>query len=134
MTELEAAPTLIGSTDGLFTQLRDGLITPDEYQAALPTEDAPHCLHCDQPAVIDQTCAEHVSLVRTINAVRAVRPLVDLSRCSTPQTLITAVMAALEKAGREKFAGRFAERAEQATGMNGLCMIAREYVRLESSL
>lgn len=69
-----------------------------------------------------------------MNAARAARPIVDLSRCGTPAQLITAVMSALERTGREKPAGRFAERAERAQGMNALVQIAGEYVRLENRL
>ncbi len=69
-----------------------------------------------------------------MNAARAARPVVDLSRYGTPSQLITAVMTALESTGRDKPAGRFLERALDAPGMNALVQIAREYVKLENLL
>lgn len=141
MTELEAAPTLIAQTgaDALLSQLMEGRLTADEYHTAIAfvaplTENGPRCAYCSASATIGQTCAGHANLHDIMNASKESRPTVDLSRCSTPELLITAVMTALERTGREKPAGRFAERAEKAPGMNALVMIAREYVKLEASL
>lgn len=141
MNELSAAATLVAQTgaDALYTQLIGGRLTPDEYHAAVqlvapPIEEGPACVHCGKPAYIGATCATHASKTAARNVARASRPIVDLSRCGTPDLLITAVMTTLERTGREKAAGRFAARAVKAPGMNALCMIAKEYVRLENLL
>jgi hypothetical protein len=125
--------------DALLSQLTRGLLTPDEYHAAIDLveplrEEGMRCTYCDKAATIGQTCATHTDPATAMNAARAARPIVDQSRCGTREALITAVMTALELIGREKPAGRFAERAEKAPGMNALCMIAREYVKLVNQL
>jgi hypothetical protein len=126
-------------TDALLSQLTAGLLTPDEYRHAVALveplrEEGKRCLYCSSSAVIGETCAGHANLESIMNAARATRPLVDMARCGTRERLTNAVMTALELAGLVNSAAHFAERAEKATGMNALCMIAREYVRLESSL
>lgn len=141
MTELEASPNLIAQTgaDALLRQLTAGLLTPDEYHAAIALvapmqEEGKRCVYCGKQAHIGNTCASHANLADVMNAVRATRPLVDQSLCTTMERSITIVMTALETNGREEFAGRFAERAEKAENMNALHMIIREYVRLENLL
>ena len=143
MTELEAAIHLIDPVMALSAELdrqrRSGELTQAEYDEAWRAlvngaETGPRCIKCGAAALMGQTCAKCASLSYAMNAARDARPVLDLSRCSTPGLLITAVMATLERTGREKPAARFAERAEQAPGMNALVMIAREYVRLVNLL
>lgn len=141
MTELEAATAMIAQTgaDTLYRQLCAGLMTPDEYHAAValvapPVETGPRCLYCTESAVVGQTCAKHCDRSAVIAAARAARPTVNLALYATRAKLTAAVVAALERTGRDGPARRFAERAARATNMNALAMIAREYVKLEARM
>ena len=141
MSDLSAAIHLIDPTLASLRTLEQqrGSMTDAEYTAAYhalagASEQGTRCIQCGRTAHIGDTCAACTDLWRVMNAVKDARPIVDISRCPTPELLITAVMTALESTGREKPAGRFAERAADAPGMNALCMIAREYVKLENRL
>ena len=141
MSELSAAihlidPMLAGLRT-LETQ-RDGM-TDAEYRAAYralagAAETGPRCARCGAPAYIGATCAACTDIGSVMQAAQGARPILDLSRYTTPSALITAVMTALETTGREKPAAHFLERALDAPGMNALVMIAKEYVRLENRL
>lgn len=125
--------------DALLSQLTAGLLTPDEYHAALAyapplVEDGPRCVYCSRSATIGTTCATHADRAKVRADARAACPIINLARHTTRASLTAAVIAALERAGREDASRRFAARAAQAGGMNALAMIAREYVRLVSEV
>lgn len=141
MTELTAAPTLIAQTgiDALLSQLMEGRLTPDEYRAALafvspPVEEGPRCIYCASSALVGTTCAAHADRTAIAAAARATRAVVNLARFSTRHSLTAAVIATLEREGLTQSARHFSERAAGAHGMNAVCQIARDYVRLETRI